>query len=76
LTSLILTDNRLLTVEAGKILSGMVAANTILTQLDVSSNRWQQNEYGPWQGNGPGFAQEFAIGLGDNRDTIGAVFEK
>jgi hypothetical protein len=66
LTSLILKDNRLLTVQAGNILSGMVAANTVLTELDVSSNRWRQNEYYPWEGDGPGFAQEFAIGLGDN----------
>ena len=36
LTTLILKDNMLLTPEAGKILSGMLAANTVLTELDVS----------------------------------------
>jgi hypothetical protein len=69
LTSPILKDNRLLTAEAGKILSGMVAANTVLTELDVSSNRWRLSEHHRWEGDGPRFAQEFAIGLGDNGAT-------
>jgi hypothetical protein len=65
LSVLSLKDNRLLTTEAGKILSDMVAANTVLKELDLSSNNWT-NDYGETQGYGPGFAQELAVGIRDN----------
>jgi hypothetical protein len=61
LTTLILKDNRLLTPEAGKVLSDMLAANTVLKELDVSSNNWE--EYGRTMGDGPGFAKELAVGI-------------
>jgi hypothetical protein len=38
LSTLSLKKNRLLTAEAGKILSDMLAANTVLKELDLSSN--------------------------------------
>jgi hypothetical protein len=68
LTSLVLKGNVLLTAEAGKVLSGMLATNTVLRVLDLSSNNW--NEYsdksGRWLGDGPGFAKELAVGISGN----------
>jgi hypothetical protein len=64
LTSIILKANRLLTPDAGKFLSGMLAANTVLKELDVSSNTW--NERGRMKGDGAGFAKELAVGISDN----------
>jgi hypothetical protein len=64
LTTLILKDNKLLTREAGKVLSGMLAANTVLKELDVSSNTWM--EHGRMKGDGPGFAKELAVGISGN----------
>jgi hypothetical protein len=64
LSVLSLKDNELLTAEAGKILSEMVATNTVLKELDLSSNN-----FGPsyaLKGDGPGFVQEFAVGIRDN----------
>jgi hypothetical protein len=58
-----LKDNRLLTTEAGKILSDMVATNTVLKELDLSSNNWGAFDL---KGDGPGFAQELAVGIRDN----------
>jgi hypothetical protein len=64
LTSLILKDNKLLTPESGKVLSDMLAANTVLKELDVSSNNWR--ERGQMKGDGLGFAKELAVGISDN----------
>jgi hypothetical protein len=64
LTTLILKDNKLLTPEAGKVLSGMLAANTVLKELDVSSNNWKAR--GRMKGDGPGFAKELAVGISGN----------
>jgi hypothetical protein len=64
LTTLILKNNHLLTPEAGKILSDMLAANTVLRELDVSSNNWE--EFYQMKGDGPGFAKELAVGISDN----------
>jgi hypothetical protein len=67
LTKLILKDNRLATAEAGKILSHMLAANTVLKELDVSSNCWDLKRSGDQAGgNGTEFAQEISKGLSDN----------
>jgi hypothetical protein len=68
LTTLILKDNKLLTPEAGKVLSGMLAVNTVLKELDVSSNNWE--EWGQVKGDGPGFAKELAVGISDNGALI------
>jgi Ran GTPase-activating protein (RanGAP) involved in mRNA processing and transport len=64
LTTLILKDNKLLTPEAGKVLSDMLAANTVLKELDVSSNNWE--ELRRMKGDGPGFAKELAVGISGN----------
>jgi Ran GTPase-activating protein (RanGAP) involved in mRNA processing and transport len=64
-----LKDNRLLTAEAGKNLSDMIATNTVLNELDLSSNSWKDC-YGDWQGDGPGFARELAVGIRDNGALI------
>ena len=46
---------------SGKVLSDMIAANTVLREFDVSKN----GEYNVTSGSG--FAEEFAVGLGTNR---------
>ncbi len=61
LVSLIMSANALLSKEAGKALAGMLAANSVLTELDVSDNGYDSDE-----DDGPGFAQELAVGLGAN----------
>jgi hypothetical protein len=57
LSSLSLKNNRLATKEAGKALAGALAGNSTLKELDISCNN---------TGDGPGFAQELAVGLRDN----------
>ena len=59
LSVLSLKDNSLCNKEAGKALSEMLAGNTVLKELDVSSNSYYKCD-------GAGFAQELAVGLGDN----------
>jgi hypothetical protein len=54
-----LKGNRLCNKEAGKALSEMLAGNTVLKELDVSGNEYYDSD-------GAGFAQELAVGLGDN----------
>jgi hypothetical protein len=68
LSSLVLKDNKLLTAEAGKVLSDMLATNTVLKVLDLSSNNWNQysDKSGSWLGYGPGFAKELAVGISGN----------
>ena len=60
-----LKDNRLATKEGGKALAQALANNSTLKELDVSSNIWK-DEYGNCEGDGPGFAQELAVGVKDN----------
>jgi hypothetical protein len=69
LTELILKDNKLLTAEAGKVLSDMLATNTVLKVLDLSSNNWERYD-GELMGDGPGFAKELAVGISDNGALI------
>jgi hypothetical protein len=57
-------NNRLLTKEAGNILSDMLSANTALKELDLSSNNWGKSY--DLKGDGPGFAQELSVGIKDN----------
>ena len=59
-----LKDNRLATKAGGKALAQALANNSTLKELDVSSNVWK--EYGNYKGDGPGFAQELAVGIKDN----------
>jgi hypothetical protein len=65
LSVLSLKDNKLATKEGGKALAQALVNNSTLKELDVSSNNWK-DDYGDWQGNGPGFAQELAAGIKDN----------
>jgi Ran GTPase-activating protein (RanGAP) involved in mRNA processing and transport len=64
LSVLSLKSNRLATKDGGKALAQALANNSTLKELDVSSNNW--NAMGTWKGDGPGFAQELAIGIKDN----------
>jgi hypothetical protein len=64
LSVLSLKDNRLLTAEAGNVLSNMVATNTVLKELDLSSNNWMTSQI--MKGDGPGFTRELAVGIKDN----------
>jgi hypothetical protein len=65
MTTLILKDNRLLNKESGTALGNMLKSNTVLTKLDVSDNAYDSDE-----DDGPGFAQELAIGIKDNGALI------
>ena len=49
--------------EAGRALSAALVANSVLRELDVSSNVYNPNGR---NGDGPGFAQELAVGLSTN----------
>jgi hypothetical protein len=55
-----LKANMLATKEAGKVLAGMLKGNSVLKELDLSSNAGFYGE------DGPGFAQELAVGIKDN----------
>jgi Ran GTPase-activating protein (RanGAP) involved in mRNA processing and transport len=46
LTRLSLADNRLATEAAGKLLSSMLAVNSALTEINLSSNEFDDNEEG------------------------------
>ena len=63
LSVLSLKDNSLCNREAGKALSEMLAVNTVLKVLDVSSNR---TKFDSSARDGPGYAQELAVGLKGN----------
>jgi hypothetical protein len=57
-----LKENGLGTKEVGKVLGEMLKANSVLKELDLSSN-YVNTHYG---GDGPGFAQGVAAGTSDN----------
>jgi Ran GTPase-activating protein (RanGAP) involved in mRNA processing and transport len=63
LSSLSLKSNGLLNKESGEALAGVLKANSVLTELDISSNFDQYNETSQ---DGAGFAQALAVGLIDN----------
>jgi Leucine-rich repeat (LRR) protein len=60
LLSLDMSKNRLCNREAGKVLSQMLAVNTVLKEFDVSDNQCHGVR------DGPGFAQELSAGIRDN----------
>jgi Leucine-rich repeat (LRR) protein len=64
LTSLNISNNKLATKDAGKALAHALASNSVLKELDVSSNDWDEG-FGD-NGDGPGFAQELADGVKNN----------
>jgi hypothetical protein len=59
---LLLNNNRLGTKEAGKALGEMLKVNSVLKELDLSDNAVSVHD----GGDGPGFAQELALGIKDN----------
>ena len=60
MTKLLMADNGLCNKEAGEALANMLASNTTLKELDVSNNTYYKCD-------SPGFAQELAIGVKNNR---------
>jgi hypothetical protein len=60
MTKLNVSDTRSVGKEGGKILSNMIAQNSVLTELNVSSNCKYSSD------DGSGFAKELAIGISDN----------
>jgi hypothetical protein len=64
LSSLFLSKNGLLTKEAGKALGDMLRDNTVLKVLDISSSGYGMSRSDK---DAPGFSQELAIGIKDNR---------
>lgn len=66
LTKLDICGNKMATKETGKALSDALAANSILRELNVSNNNWHEGIWMGHRGDGPGFVQELAIGLGIN----------
>jgi hypothetical protein len=65
LSMLSLKNNRLATKEAGMALATALAANSVLKELDLSSNAWTNPLNGVQLG-GVGFAQQLANGIKDN----------
>jgi hypothetical protein len=66
LYKLILKDNRLATAETGEVLGEALNGNTVLKELDVSGNCWDDTRYGGTKGDGPGFATGICKGLSGN----------
>jgi hypothetical protein len=58
-----LKENSLGTTEAGKALGEMLKVNSLLKELDLSDNCVASYD----GGDAPGFAQELALGIKDNR---------
>ena len=50
-----MSNNSIATKEAGKALAQALASNSVLKELNVSSNNWADNYSG---GDGPEFAKE------------------
>ena len=63
MSKLVLSANGLLSKESGKVLAEMLKHNSVLQELDVSDN-YQSTP--SCITDGPGFAQELAVGLSDN----------
>jgi hypothetical protein len=63
LSVLSLKSNALLNIESGKALAHALKGNLVLTELDVSANYDLHNANSR---DGPGFAQELAVGIKDN----------
>jgi Leucine-rich repeat (LRR) protein len=72
LEKLNISNNKMLTKQAGEALAGALATNSNLKELDVSNSNWttRGNQWGDdvhvQQGDGAGFAQGFAGGLRAN----------
>jgi hypothetical protein len=71
LTKLSLAKNKLGNKKAGKVLGEMLAANTVLKELDVSGNHCDTTHVGA---DGPGFAQMLAARIKDNGALSKLIF--
>jgi hypothetical protein len=67
LSMLSLKKNNLCNRKAGKALSEMLAANTVLKELDVSENTYDRCD-------SVGFSQELAVGISDNGTSSSLTF--
>ena len=67
-----MSQNKMLTEEAGKAMAEALAANSPLKELDLSSNNWEHYE-DEWQGDGPEFANELVVGVGAANGALTAV---
>jgi hypothetical protein len=66
LYKLVLKDNKLATVEVGEALGEALTGNTVLKELDISGNYWDDTAHGRDKGDGPGFAKGISKGLAGN----------
>jgi hypothetical protein len=73
LSSLSLKSNGLLNKKSGEALAGVLKANSVLTELDISSNYDTDNSTSQ---DGAGFAQALAVGLIDNGALLQLHFAK
>jgi hypothetical protein len=64
MADLVLCGNKIAGSEGGRILSDMVEHNTVLTNLDVSSNCTRLGD------DGPGFVQALSLGLKNNSSLV------
>ena len=60
-----MADNKIATKEAGEALGQALANNSVLKELDISSNAWD-DRYTSVKVDGPGFAKGIADGLSAN----------
>jgi hypothetical protein len=75
LYQLILKDNRLATAEAGVALGEALKCNTVLKELDISGNCWDDTaHYFGDKGDGPGFAKGISKGLSGNGALSKLIF--
>jgi hypothetical protein len=65
MSKLNLSKNDIITRQAGKALADMLKANSVITELDISN--CADYTRGP---DGPGFAQELAVGISGNGALI------
>jgi hypothetical protein len=65
LEKLDISNNKMLTKQAGEALADALASNSKLKELDVSNSNWTDS-FDVQQGDGAGFAQGFAAGLRAN----------
>jgi hypothetical protein len=61
MSKLNLSENGIITQQAGKALADMLKANSVLTELNISNCADYTGD-----SNGPGFAQELAVGISGN----------
>jgi Ran GTPase-activating protein (RanGAP) involved in mRNA processing and transport len=67
LEKLLIRNNRMATEEAGKAIAEALTQNSVLKELDLSGNSWDDTRRtGGTKGDGPGFATALADGIKNN----------